>query len=165
MWAPDVPSPRAGGGLLLVTPPPEATSLVLTAVFGILGRDDSEASVTCFIWLRRRDSTSGPPTMGSTSWKLKRTEGRLSTLDPLVGFTAWLCVVCASTREFEGNFKKAVLCKLVWLTSWWFIRLNPKFPKEHLFYLFPGILSLSQIFAVSSSRKVTAFLCHLFCML
>lgn len=43
----DIPSPCAGGGLLLVTSLPEATSLILTAVFGILGCDDSEASVTC----------------------------------------------------------------------------------------------------------------------
>lgn len=95
---PDLPSPCAGGGLLLVTSPPEATSLILTAVFGILGCDDSEASLTCFIWLqwwwRGEIAHLDPPPRAQQAGNWKST---------VVGFTAWLCIVYTTAKEFQGD--------------------------------------------------------------
>lgn len=98
---PDIPSRRAGGGLFLVTSLPEAASLILTAVFGILSRDDTEAlgdlrRLTAGM-VERRDSTSGPPTTGSTSWKLKEHSGGF-LLPGYVSFTH-------QQRNFREIFK------------------------------------------------------------
>lgn len=138
---PDVPSPCAGGGLLLVTSPPEATSFILTAVFGILGRDDSEASVTCFIWLQKwwrgEIAHLDPPPWAQQAGNWERTEGRPYTLDPPMGFTAWLCVVSTSQEAFPNYqvcfFSPNNLTEVLKVTRHFHTTYNDRKARKHCF--------------------------------